>query len=128
MAAEVMVVDDDPSIGFTVKTVLSRAGHSVRVASSGAKALEELHSGFRGVIFMDIMMPGMDGWDTIQAIVNDGLLRGNVICMLTAVGAPGPKMDALKEYVIDYIRKPFGRDALLAAVDNYSEMLSGSAY
>ena len=66
---------------------------------------------------MDIMMPEMDGWDTIAAIVDEGLYEGNVICMLTAVHDPGPKMEALKERVLDYVRKPFTREELLAAVE-----------
>ena len=65
------------------------------------------------------MMPGMDGWDTIKEIVDNNLLEGNIIAMLTAKDQPDEKMDKLKEYVIDYLTKPFDPDELIATVDEY---------
>jgi DNA-binding response OmpR family regulator len=116
-----MIVDDDPSIRATVEIVLSDSGYSVCVAESGKKGLEKLRNGFRGLILMDIMMPEMDGWDTISAIENEGLHRGNVICMLTAVHDPDPKSEKLTEYVMDYVRKPFTAEELLETVAEYIE-------
>jgi len=120
----ILVVDDDPAITFTVDTVLSRAGFSVLKASSGVEALERMREGFRGLVFMDIMMPNLDGWDTVQGMIDEGLLGCPMICMLTAVGAPGPRLDAIKEYVVDYIRKPFESDDLLKAIREFSDMIN----
>lgn len=116
MCARVMVVDDDPTILETVRMILEPAGYDIHIAQGGDKCLEALREGFRGVILMDIMMPGMDGWGTIAAMVKEGLVEGNVICMLTAVHDPGPEMEELKECVLDYVRKPFTCDELLSAV------------
>ena len=117
MADQILIVDDNPSVVETVELILDDAGYFVCTAGSGQQCLTELRKGFRGLILMDIMMPEMDGWDTIAAIVDEGLYEGNVICMLTAVHDPGPKMEALKERVLDYVRKPFTREELLAAVE-----------
>lgn len=121
MDKQVMIVDDDPSIRATVEIVLNTKGHSICVVESGEKCLDKLREGFRGLILMDIMMPEMDGWDTISAIENEGLHGGNVICMLTAVHDPGPELEKLTEYVMDYVRKPFTPEELLEAVDEHIE-------
>jgi CheY-like chemotaxis protein len=110
------MVDDDPAICFTVREVLREYGVEVSIAESGEQCLQELHNGFRGVILMDVMMPEMDGWQTIERIAAEGLMDGNVICMLTAVSDPGPEMEHLKEYVLDYVRKPFSPSELFETV------------
>ncbi len=116
MSANVMVVDDDPAIQFTVQEILEDANLDVRIADSGSACLEALREGFKGVILMDVMMPEMDGWGTIKAMVEEGLCEGRIILMLTAVHDPGPELDCLKEYVLDYLRKPFTEDELTSAV------------
>lgn len=119
MDKQIMIVDDDPSIRSTVEIILSTKGYSICVIESGKRCLDKLREGFRGLILMDIMMPEMDGWDTISAIEDEGLHGGNVICMLTAVHDPGPKLEKLTEYVMDYVRKPFTSEELLETVEEY---------
>jgi CheY-like chemotaxis protein len=111
-----MVVDDDPSILFTVQAILESYGMDVTAVDSGQECLATLKSGFRGLILMDVMMPGMSGWETIRAIRDLGLTDGNVICMLTAITSPGEEMEDVKELILDYLRKPFGPDELLSTV------------
>ncbi len=119
MNNKILLVDDDASVSTTVEFILDRAHLDVAFQSvtNGVDCLQVLRNGFRGLIFMDVMMPEMDGWETIAAIVEKGLLEGNVICMLTAVGDPGSIMDGLAEYVLDYVRKPFEAEELLSAVE-----------
>ncbi len=119
MGKQIMVVDDDPSIRATVEIVLKTKGYSICVVESGIGCLDKLQNGFRGLILMDVMMPELDGWDTIAAIDEKGLLGGNVICMLTAVHDPGPKMEKLTELIMDYVRKPFTSEELLEVVEEY---------
>lgn len=126
MSTEVMMVDDDPAICFTVEAVLSQAGISVRSVQSGQDCLSALREGFRGVILMDVMMPRLDGWQTIERIVDEGLLDGNVVCMLTAVVSPGGEMESLKEYVVDYIRKPFEIAELIDTVQQCRQFLAAA--
>lgn len=119
----VMIVDDEPSILIAVRVLLEPEGFEVLTVDSGAKCIEELKKGFRGVILMDIMMPRMDGWDTIKSLVDEGLIEGNIIVMLTAKDTPGEKMEGLQEYVIDYINKPFDPDELVSYIREYLELI-----
>lgn len=119
MNYSVMIVDDDEFIRLTIKELFKTAGINVVSAESAKKCLQELEKGFRGVILMDIMMPGKDGWDAIRMIRDKGLLKDNIVAMLTAKDMPDEKMLGLQEYVTDYITKPFEGEELIAAVKEY---------
>lgn len=119
-----MVVDDDEDILFTVHSLFKKRPFPILLAHSGQECLDYLDNGFKGVILMDIMMPGMDGWDTIQNIVNKGQMQDLIISMFTAKDVPDTTLDHLKEYVFDYITKPFEPENLIALVDDYLTMLS----
>ena len=121
----VMIVDDDRHILVAVKTVLNDAGFSVEMAESGDECIHLLKQGFSGVILLDIMMPVMDGWDTIRAIHSGGLGENVLIAMLTAKDSPDEKMNGLQEYVFDYITKPFEPEELVSKVRLYSKYLRG---
>jgi CheY-like chemotaxis protein len=119
MKNAVMVVDDDPMAQLTVKKILEPAGLKVTTVESGDACIREVEKGFEGLILMDIMMPGMDGWDTIQALVEKGIVKGNIICMLTGKESPDERMKTLKEYILDYIRKPFDPQKFVQLVKDY---------
>lgn len=118
-----MVVDDDEDILFTVHSLFKKRPFPVLLAHSGQECLNYLEKGFKGVILMDIMMPGLDGWETIQEIVNRNLMYDLIISMFTAKDVPDTSLDHLKEYVFDYITKPFEPENLIALVDDYITML-----
>jgi CheY-like chemotaxis protein len=118
MKPRLMIVDDDPGVLKTVGLVLASQGYEVLKTPSGAACLESLRQGFHGVILMDIMMPGLSGWDTIRAMQAGDLLRDNLICMLTALPEPGPEGEDLQEVVFDYLPKPFTNRQLLDMVEN----------
>lgn len=124
MKPRVLVVDDDPSIRSTVSVVLEHHGYSVTGAADGAECLEQLRAGFRGILLMDVMMPRMDGWETIRAIIDEDLLRDNLLCMLTVVRAPGGAAEGLEGYVLDYLPKPFDATQLVAMVNNAADCLT----
>jgi DNA-binding response OmpR family regulator len=119
----ILVVDDDEDILFTVRSIFKRHTVPVIIAKSGAECLEQLEKGFQGVVLMDIMMPGMDGWDTIKEIVEKGYADNLIISMFTAKDVPDTKMEYLKEYVMDYITKPFEPNELISIVDDYLNLL-----
>jgi len=123
MEGKVMMVDDDPDILTTVRTIFESEGLDILTVGSGKECVNELKRGFKGVILMDIMMPRMDGWDTIQTIVDEGLIEGNIISMLTAKDAPDQIMEELAENVVDYITKPFDADELISTVRGYLSFL-----
>jgi CheY-like chemotaxis protein len=118
-SARVMVVDDEESIRYTVHELLSLEGIETVLAASAVECLEYLRKGFRGVILMDVMMPEMNGWDTIREIQKYGLIEGNIISMLTAIDVPDEQMEGLQEIVVDYITKPFESVELISSVRKY---------
>lgn len=122
--SKIMIVDDNEYVRASVQLICESEELDLACAASGPECLEQLQSGFKGVILMDIMMPDMDGWDTIREIVDRGLYNGNVIVMLTGMGEPDSKMDGLQEYVSDYMTKPFGPEELLESLQYYLTMLS----
>lgn len=119
----ILVVDDDEDILFTIKSIFKKNPVPVVTAKSGPECLKILEKGFRGVVLMDIMMPGMDGWDTIKEIVDRGYADDLIISMFTAKDIPDTKMEYLKEYVMDYITKPFEPADLIDAVDEYLDLI-----
>ena len=116
MNRPVLVVEDDLEVSETIQTILESAGLKVIVAQNGAACLEELKKGFKGLILLDVMMPKMNGWNVVKAMVNDGYMEGNIICMLTASSTPDPMLAEYGQYVLEYIRKPFDPDELTATV------------
>jgi CheY-like chemotaxis protein len=119
----ILVVDDDEDILFTIRSIFKRHPVPVYAVKSGQECLVILKNGFRGVVLMDIMMPGMDGWDTIKEIVDRGLADNIIISMFTAKDVPDTKMEFLKEYVIDYITKPFEPQDLINIVNEYLNLI-----
>lgn len=128
---KIMIVDDDPYVRVVVREIFEPEGFEVISAESGYQCLDILADcDFRGVILMDIMMPGMDGWDTIREIIKRGYAKGSVIAMLTAVEEPGELEDwrHITEYVIDYITKPFESDEILKNVSDLMDLVPEYQY
>lgn len=124
MDAKVMLVDDEEMIRESVEEFFLTEGITILTAAHGDECLEHLEAGFRGVILMDVMMPGMNGWDTIRKIVNCGLFEGNIIIMLTALDSPDNNMEGIQEYVTDYLTKPFIPNEMLNIVRYYYNLLN----
>jgi CheY-like chemotaxis protein len=119
MGKKLMVVDDDPFVLITMRDLFEPEGYEVLCVNSGQDCLDELANGFQGVILMDIMMPHMDGWQTIREIVARGYSKGNIISMLTARGDFDPIAEDIRPYVKDYLVKPFDLTPLVNKVKKY---------
>ncbi|KYK23566.1 hypothetical protein AYK24_10600 [Thermoplasmatales archaeon SG8-52-4] len=123
MDKRVMIVDDDPDILIAIRKIFEEEGYEVLTVDSGKDCIKELERGYKGVILMDIMMPFMDGWDTIEEISKRGLYKNVVISIITANGTPdNEKMKGLETYIYDYIIKPFDVDQLISNVKNMVAM------
>ncbi|GAG98976.1 unnamed protein product, partial [marine sediment metagenome] len=95
----------------------------VFTVDSGMDCISEIERGFKGVILMDIMMPFMDGWDTILEIMKRGYTKDIIISILTAKGTPDhDKMRGLESYIYDYIAKPFDVQKLISNVEHMAAM------
>jgi DNA-binding response OmpR family regulator len=107
MDKKIMIVDDDPDILISFRQVFEKEGFKVYTVDSGMDCIKEIENGFKGVILIDIMMPFMDGWDTIEEIKKKGLEKNVKISIITAKGSQDHlKMKQFSSYILDYITKP----------------------
>jgi DNA-binding response OmpR family regulator len=109
----VLLVDDDRTLLSVLSRRVGRAGYEVRTASSGPSALEQLKSGWPALMVVDLMMPGMDGFELCRRVKQ---LADLPIIVLSAVDASEAKVSALELYAEDYVTKPFDPDELVARV------------
>jgi DNA-binding response OmpR family regulator len=114
-SASVLVVDDDADVRTLVRELLSRAGYTVSEAPDGRAALRVLYEERPDLVVLDVSMPGLDGWGTLERIRE---LSDVPVVMLSALGAELEKVRALRGGADDYVTKPFGRQELLARVES----------
>jgi CheY-like chemotaxis protein len=113
----VLVVDDDPRNIFALSSVLEPRGMNVLSATTGREAIDlmEKESGI-SIVLMDIMMPEMDGYETIRTIRQNPTFRRLPIIALTAKAMKGDRDKCLEAGASDYLAKPVDTDQLLSAV------------
>src|SRR5947199_2090040 len=112
-AARVLVIDDDADIRALVAELLGRAGLSVEQAEDGRSGLRALHKSPPDLVVLDVSMPDLDGWQTLERIRD---LSEVPVLMLTARGEELERVRGLQAGADDYVVKPFGRQELLARV------------
>jgi DNA-binding response OmpR family regulator len=112
-AARVLVIDDDADVRGLVAELLGRAGLSVEQAEDGRSGLRALHKTPPDLVVLDVSMPDLDGWQTLERIRD---LSEVPILMLTARGDELDRVRGLQAGADDYVIKPFGRQELLARV------------
>ena len=110
----VLVVDDDPDIRSLVRELLERAGYDVAEAADGRAGLRELYARTPDVVILDVAMPVLDGWQTLERIRD---LSDVPVLMLTAKAQELERVRGLRAGADDYVVKPFGRQELLARVE-----------
>jgi two-component system KDP operon response regulator KdpE len=109
----ILVVDDEPSIVRLVRTKLQADGYAVITAERGEKALEVLEDERPDLVVLDLMMPGIDGFETLRRI----RVRSQVpVIMLTARAGDADRLRGFQGGADDYLTKPFNPDELSARV------------
>ncbi len=111
--ARILLVDDDPNIVQLVRLYLEKEGYDVETADRGDKALEAFRRNPPGLMLLDIMLPGMDGWEVCREVRRTSNIP---IIMLTAKGETFDKVLGLELGADDYVVKPFEPKELLARV------------
>jgi DNA-binding response OmpR family regulator len=109
----ILVIDDDQDIRELVCELLQRAGHDVASASDGRAGLRALHASPPDLVLLDVSMPDLDGWKTLERIRD---LSDVPVLMLTARGDELERVRGLQAGADDYVTKPFGRQELVARV------------
>ena len=109
----VLLVDDDLTLLSVLSRRMHRAGYDTRTAQSGPDALRQLEGTWPALLVVDLMMPGMDGFELCRRVKQIADLP---IIVLSAVDASEAKVNALELYAEDYVTKPFDPDELVARV------------
>lgn len=104
MAAKIMIVDDDRTLLRFVGNYLEKEGFEVLAIDNGPKALRTFFDSRPNLVFLDVMMPGMDGWEVCARLRE---MADTPIIMLTAKTAETEKLRGFRLGVDDYITKPF---------------------
>ncbi|MDH5229263.1 MAG: response regulator [Gammaproteobacteria bacterium] len=117
---KVMVIDDSKTIRRTAETLLAKAGFTVITASDGFEALAKVVDHQPDIIFMDIMMPRLDGYQACALIKNNDAFKNTPIIMLSSKDG---LFDRARGRIVgsdQYLTKPFTKDELLQAIEQHA--------
>ena len=112
----ILIVDDNPNNLAVLSNTLKGDGFAVRVAVDGESALEQLTKGLPSLILLDVMMPGIDGFETCQRLKEDPTTMEVPVIFMTALADSEHKVKGLSLGAVDYISKPFNEAEVLARV------------
>jgi len=110
----ILIVDDDPELRANLKAILQDEGYTTEEAASGIEAIEKASSEQFTIILLDLMMPGMDGIETLAEIRR--ISPKTKVIMITAFATVENAVNAIKKGASDYITKPFRIEELLAII------------
>lgn len=117
---KVMVIDDSKTIRRTAETLLKKEGCEVVTAVDGFEALAKIADHKPGIIFVDIMMPRLDGYQTCALIKNNAQFKNTPVIMLSSKDG---LFDRARGRIVgseQYLTKPFTREELLGAIKQYA--------
>src|SRR5881394_3182016 len=114
----VLVIDDEAPIRLLCRVNLEADGMQVLEASDGPTGLEKARNEEPDVILLDVMMPGLDGWQVAEELLDDDATRGIPIVFLTARAELRDRARGLDVGGIDYVTKPFNPIELASLVRN----------
>ena len=116
---KVMVIDDSKTIRRTAETLLKKVGCDVITATDGFDALAKIADLKPSIIFVDIMMPRLDGYQTCALIKNNSAFKNTPVIMLSSKDG---LFDKAKGRIVGsdrYLTKPFGKEELLSAIRDH---------
>jgi signal transduction histidine kinase len=118
----ILIVDDTFSNLEVLSETLSEAGFEVAVATSGENTLKQLEYDFPDMILLDVMMPGIDGFETCRRIKENPLTHNIPIIFMTALAESVDKVKGLNLGAVDYITKPFHQEEVLARIRTHLKL------
>ena len=116
--AEILIVDDSEAQREALSALMRARGHQVRTADSGEAALELVRQQLPELILMDVVMPGMNGFQVTRKLTSDEITRRIPVILVTSRALPTDRVWGMRQGATDYVTKPVNEDALLAAVDS----------
>ena len=126
-ALKVLVVDDSNTIRRSAEIFLKQGGHEVLLADDGFDALAKINDYQPDLIFCDILMPRLDGYQTCAIIKRNARFASIPVVMLSSKDGVFDKARGRMVGSQDYLTKPFTKDQLLQAVQQFGANLTGVA-
>jgi len=117
----VLIVDDEPTIIKFLEIKLRTSGYAVTIANSGLEALKQFQAEEPDLLVLDVVMPGMDGFETLKQI---RAISSVPVIILSARETNTDKIKGLKMGADDYLSKPFNPDELVARIEAVSRRLA----
>lgn len=127
MSKKVLIVDDEVNIVISLEFLMEQAGYQVDVARTGDEALAKIGLFTPDLVLLDVMLPGMNGFDICQRIRQTPTWRHMKVVMLTAKGREVEITKGLALGADAYITKPFSTKALLAEVEKQLHQIQVSS-
>ncbi len=119
---KVLIIDDERSIRNTLKDILEFEGHNVELAQDGKEGFEKASQGSYDVVFCDIKMPGMDGVEVLEKLVESGV--DTSIVMISGHGTIETAVECIKKGAFDFIQKPLDLNRILITLKNATDKTS----
>lgn len=113
---KILLVDDEMDALMALKVALEAEGYNITEAKDGHEAIDKVHSEIPDVILLDLMIPGMDGFEVCRELKSDSLYSHIPVIMLTARGEVDDKVEGIELGADDYVTKPFNLKELKARI------------
>jgi DNA-binding response OmpR family regulator len=117
----ILIVEDEPSIVESLGFILQRAGIETETATDGVDALQRIRRGTYAGVILDIMLPGMNGFEVLRAVRADESLAGLPIIVLTAKGQANDRRAAEAVGATAFITKPFSNAEIVRRVTELTQ-------
>ena len=119
MTRTVLIIEDEKLIIVSTQMVLEAAGFRVESATNGEEGIAKARSVTPDLILLDIMMPGIDGWETLTRLKRDPATAGIPVVIFTAREHSRGHQRSADMGAVDYFRKPFEPDELIELVEKH---------
>lgn len=126
-SVRVLVIDDSNTIRRSAEIFLKQGGHEVMLAEDGFDALAKVNDYQPQLIFCDILMPRLDGYQTCAIIKRNAKYSGVPVVMLSSKDGVFDKARGRMVGAQDYLTKPFTKDQLLQAVRQFGVVMQGAS-
>jgi twitching motility two-component system response regulator PilH len=114
--AKVMIVDDSPTDIVSLRAMLQRAGHAVIEVTSGADAIERVKIDKPDCVIMDVVMPGVNGFQATRTLAKDPATAGIPVVVVSSKNQETDRLWALRQGAREYVTKPVKESELLAKI------------
>ncbi|MDM8518763.1 response regulator [Anaerolineales bacterium HSG6] len=116
---QILIVDDNPTNLDVLFDYLDDAGYSVLVAEDGIDALEQIKYSQPDIVLLDIMMPGIDGYETCRRLKADSRTKDIPVIFVTALSETEDKIKGFQAGAVDYVTKPFHQEEVMARINTH---------